>query len=315
MAVSILIAGAGQLGSRYLQGLSSYAKPLRIWVYDTSVDSLDRAKLRWLECDRQPHPVVYTKNLATIPPELDIAIVATNADARVKVVEKISHIASVRYWVLEKILAQRVPDLHALVRATAVSDGVWVNTPMYLWPLYRAIREQSPGDRPIQAYFVGFRGLACNSIHYIDFVSRWNLASISSIETAALGGQWVSSKRAGFYEVEGELSLKFSDGSTLVVAGGEQSTGYEVKIHANDDVWQVCESKGFASTGNGKIINAPILRQTELTAPLLDEILTRGSCDLPTLAVSINQHEPLLKALLDHWNTNMPNPLDHAPIT
>jgi len=315
MVANVLIAGAGQLGSRYLQGLSSYAKPLRIWVYDVSTDSLDRAKQRWLECDRQPHPVVYTNDLATLPKLLDVAIVATNADVRLKVVEHISHAASVRYWLLEKILAQRVADLHGLARATSVSDGVWVNTPMHLWPLYRAIRQQSPGERPIRAYFGGFRGLACNAIHYIDFVSRWNLAPIRGIETSGLRGQWVSSKRAGFYEVEGQISVEFSDGSELVVVGSEQSTDFQVELQANGDTWKVDESKGFASSDSGKIINAPILRQSELIAPLLDEILTRGSCELPTLAVSIGQHEPLLRALLSHWNAAMPNLLDHVPIT
>lgn len=315
MAVNVLIAGAGQLGSRYLQGLSTYAKPIRIWVYDISIDSLNRAKHRWLECDRQPHPVVYTEDFSAIPSVLDVAIVATNADVRLKMVENISRIASVRYWLLEKLLVQRVPDLHDIVRLTSLSDGAWVNTPMHLWPLYRAIREQSPSDCPIHAYFGRFRGLACNAIHYIDFVSRWNLASISGIETAALGRQWVASKRAGFYEVEGQLSIEFSDGSTLVVAGSEQATDYEVKIQANDDIWNVNESEGRAFSDSGKIIDASILRQSELTAPLLDEILARGSCGLPTLAVSIGQHEPLLRALLDHWNTNMPTLLDHAPIT
>lgn len=315
MVANVLIAGAGQLGSRYLQGLSSYTKPLRIWVYDPSADSLGRAEQRWLECDRQPHPVVYTDDLTAIPSLLDTAIVATNADMRLKVVENISQIASVRYWLLEKILAQRVFDLHDLARVTSDSEGVWVNTPMHLWPLYRAVREYCPGDRPINAYCGSFRGLACNSIHYIDLVSRWNLASVSSIETAALNKQWVSSKRAGFCEVEGRLSVKFSDGSTLTLAGSEQSTDYEVKIQANGDTWEIDELKGFASSESGKIINAPILRQSELTAPLVDEILASGSCGLPALAVSIGQHEPLLTALLDHWNVNMPNLLDHVPIT
>ena len=42
MSNNLLIAGAGQLGSRYLQGLALFDKPLNIWVYDISEASLER---------------------------------------------------------------------------------------------------------------------------------------------------------------------------------------------------------------------------------------------------------------------------------
>lgn len=315
MVASVLIAGAGQLGSRYLQGLSRYAKPLRVWVYDISAASLERAKQRWLECDRQPHPVVYTQDEDVIPSMLDVAIVSTNADARRSAVENISRSASVRYWILEKVLAQRIADLHEIARLTSAAEGAWVNTPMHLWPLYKAIQKQSGGNGPIRAYVGRYPGLACNAIHYIDLVSRWNLESVSAIETAGLGGQWVSGKRPGFYEVEGELSITFSKGSKLVLAGSERSTDYEVRIQAVSDNWKADEVRGRASSESGKSIEAPTPRQSELTAPLLHDILSSGSCDLPTLESSIGQHEPLLGALLKHWNENMPKRLDHVPIT
>ncbi len=44
MTCNILITGAGQLGSRYLQGLSLCQRSLGIWVYDISDDSLNRTK-------------------------------------------------------------------------------------------------------------------------------------------------------------------------------------------------------------------------------------------------------------------------------
>jgi hypothetical protein len=293
MGANVLIAGAGQLGSRHLQGLSKCAQPIAIWVHDVSIDSLERAKQRWLECDPRPHSVVYTNDLDTIPSQFDLAIVATNADVRLGVIEDIARTASVRYWLLEKVLTQSVADLRALARPTSASLGVWVNTPMHLWPLYRKVRERC-NDQPVHAYFGPFRGLACNAIHYIDLVSGWGRGSVSRIDTSQLRGGWVASKRAGFFEVEGRLSVQFSDASTLVLEGDEQSAAYDVRIRVGDDTWYIDETKGLATCSSGATINAPILRQSELTAPLTDEILTRGYCDLPTLAVSTAQHEPLL---------------------
>ena len=46
MDINVLIAGAGQLGSRYLQGLSYLSVKLNIWVYDISTTSLLLDKTR-----------------------------------------------------------------------------------------------------------------------------------------------------------------------------------------------------------------------------------------------------------------------------
>jgi hypothetical protein len=315
MANNILIAGAGQLGSRYLQGLSNYMKPLTIWVYDISFSSLECARKRWEECSGELHRVEYIKNLADIPSKIDMVFVTTNSDVRLEVVNKITQIASVRYWILEKVLARTITELYSQADVTTGSSGVWVNTPMYLWPLYRALRKNILGNKPIHARFIGMHGLACNAIHYIDFVSRWNHGKITAIETSGLNRVWVPSKRTGFFEVEGEIVASFSDGSTLTISGNSKPESYRVEIRIEDDIWEVDDNKGLAHNNSGKIIRGTILRQSELIAPLLDEIFTSGRCELPTLVLSISQHEPLLKALLAHWNANMPEKLDYVPIT
>ena len=46
-AKTIVIVGAGQLGSRYLQGLSLCKIPLKIFIIDPNGNSLLTAKMRW----------------------------------------------------------------------------------------------------------------------------------------------------------------------------------------------------------------------------------------------------------------------------
>jgi hypothetical protein len=298
-----------------LQGLSKYSKPLSVWVYDVAHESLARARERWAECAVGPHTVTYITDLNAVPAILDAAIVTTNADVRLELVERISQLAEVRYWLLEKVLVQKVADLYAMARATAGARGAWVNTPMHLWPLYQEVLKRLPRGTPIHASFVRFRGIACNAIHYIDLVSRWNNASIRSINPDGLRNQWVHSKRPGFYEVEGRLIVSFSDGSTLLLEGDEQANEYSVNIRSDDDVWVIDEIGAVAFDAGGQKIEAGILRQSDLIGPLLDDIFTTGTCGLPTLTDSIAQHIPLLTAFLQHWNSNMPNRLDYAPIT
>ena len=58
MSSLILISGSGQLGSRYLQGMARCDLPLKIFVHDLSIKSLEIAKQRWEE--------VLTKNTLTM---------------------------------------------------------------------------------------------------------------------------------------------------------------------------------------------------------------------------------------------------------
>lgn len=315
MVNNVLIAGAGQLGSRYLQGLSSYVSPIKIWVFDIAPSALERAQQRWEECGGAAHPVVYISDIADIPDKIEFVFATSNSDVRQDIVRNIVRVSSVRFWILEKVLARRVSDLYYLLKLTSESSGVWVNTPMYLWSLYKNIRDYYPLGTPLHARFSNINGLACNAIHYIDFVSRWNQGRIVSLNTSGLNNKWVSSKRSGFFEVEGEIVVRFSDGSTLLLSGGTKPEAYSVEFEINVDIWKVDEVNGVAKNNTGSVITGSILRQSELIAPLLGNIASSGCCDLPTLEMSVTQHEPLLNALLAHWNANMEEQLDYVPIT
>ena len=119
MSAAILIAGAGQLGSRYLQGMAKCRNTLDIYVQDISELSIQIARQRW-EGEYQPsidfhgeltesaaqHKITFESSFEKIPNKIDIAIVATNADVRPQVVKQITANNEVRYWILEKILAQ-----------------------------------------------------------------------------------------------------------------------------------------------------------------------------------------------------------------
>lgn len=312
----VLIAGAGQLGSRYLQGLSKIVEPTEIWVFDISVDSLMRAQQRWSEM--QPtvtHKVHYISALTALPANMDLAIVATTADVRVTLIADICKHTNIMNWVLEKVLAQSAAEIIELQKLLSNSQSVWVNTPMYLWSLYRKIRAMYPVNTPIEASFEGFRNLTCNAIHYIDFISRWNDAAIIEINTSGLESEWYAAKRQGFYEIDGKILANFSDGSKLKLQSERNSLGYKVQLKIAGDEWRVSESEGIAIAANGLAIHGEVEFQSQLTAPMTKAIFTGNPCGLPTLSESAQQHIPFLNILLDHWNQHMPEKRERIPIT
>jgi len=315
MGFNIAIAGAGQLGSRHLQGLAKYEQPLSIWVYDISASSLKTARLRWEECNYDIHAINYCNDLKQLPSKLDLTIVASNADIRPSLVKNICSVSKVKYWVLEKILAQSKSGLKDIETFIGKDSFAWVNTPMYYWPLYKKIKEYYLQGIPISAKFTGFDGLACNAIHYIDFVVRWNKTEVSEVDITGLSSNWHESKRSGFFEIYGKLIVKFKDGSCLFLSSHEKQVNYKVKLIIGDDIWNVYESEGYAENNKGEKIFGNILFQSQLTGLIAKQILEDGICNLPSLDTSVKEHELIIQALSEHWNVHMPNNINYLPIT
>jgi len=316
MKRKILIAGAGQLGSRYLQGLSKITEPLDIHVFDLSAESLARAEQRWDEMKPAiKHGTNFYSALSLVPKTMDLAIVATTADVRTALVSNIVEHSDIRYWVLEKVLTQSVGDIVDLQNMLGAGKSAWVNTPRYMWSLYRKIRDLYPSGTAIDARFKGFQGLACNAIHYIDFASRWNGAPVTKFDASSLQTEWYPAKRDGFYEIDGEIFVRFSDDSRLRLSSYRNKLDYKVQLKINGDEWQVSESEGIARAADGRTVEGSTKLQSQLTAPLVQAIFAGASCGLPTLAESAQQHTMFLNSLLGHWNRHMPNKLERLPIT
>ena len=316
MNPKVLIAGAGQLGSRYLQGLAKSTDALESYVFDISSDSLTRTEQRWSESNPAgTHFVHYISDLNLLAKTLDLVIVSSTADVRTELVKQIVNHSNVKHWLLEKVLCQSIGEIADLRELLAKANSVWVNTCMYLWPLYRNIRALYPQGSNIQASFSGFRGLSCNACHYIDFVSRWNGAPLTDVNVSGLHRGWHACKRLGFFDIDGKILMSFAEGSTLMLSSERNNLSYQVTLKIDGDEWQVFESEGFARAADGRVINGCIEYQSQLTAPLVKAILAGSKTGLPTFEESVQQHIPLLTALLEHWNRYMPNKVVHLPIT
>lgn len=285
-------------------------------MFDVSAESLACAEQRWNVMPKVvAHSVNYIDALSILPKVMDLAIVATTADVRTVVVKNIMKHTNIRNWILEKVLAQSVNEIVELQKMLVSKNASWVNTPMHLWSLYRNLRQTCQAGMPVDAIFEGFRGLACNAIHYIDFVSRWNHAAISRVDVSGLKPEWYAARRNGFYEIDGEILMSFSDGSWLKLISDKDKLGYKVKLRIGQDKWSVSEAEGKAQAADGRSVEGAIELQSQLTAQIATAIFSGQPCGLPTLEESAQQHTMLLTALLEHWNTHMPNKLDRLPIT
>jgi len=315
----VLLVGAGQLGSRYLQGLAKSELHLQIRVVDTSEAALATSHERWLEVGGSQsgsHIELHT-TIGSSFNTVDLVIVSTPAGGRAALMSSLARNISPSYSVIEKVLAQSPQELEEIYKATADAKASWVNTPRRLMAWHKALKSVFSNNGPIRVLKDGgLWGLACNAIHFIDLVSWWSGESLIAIDTSELDSGWISSKRVGYFEVTGVLVAHYSGGSELIMSSREPASQGVLQVNiTNGDCWLIDEANGSAQSSTGIHINGRLEYQSELTAPLVNEILTNATCCLPTLKESSAQHAIFLDALLNHWNRSHNSNDKRVPIT
>jgi len=318
---TVLLVGAGQIGSRYLQGLRQTSHPLRIVVVDPSRSAREIAAERWNEVipnGVHATPAFFTNlsgALSSSGSEYDVAIVSTSAGPRRQVITAISESASVQCWILEKVLAQSPADVHAIVSSIGLRSRAFVNTPRRLMKGFEELRRRLIPPLDVHVYG-GMWGLASNAVHMIDLVEWLAEDTTCGVSIGHESGNWYATKRHGYFDMTGEIEAVFENGSRLTM--NADTAGSSVILNITDSAgnhWSLDEQAGTARGGGRQQIEVLLELQSQMTPLLIDQLLETGSCGLPTLEVSARMHAVVLEALVQHWNeSNDANDL-LAPVT
>jgi len=306
----IALIGAGQLGSRHLQGLVHASLPRRIYVVDPSNDSLKTAKQRAEEVSPVlfPKEISYHQSFSELPPTLDLAIIATSSLVRLKALKELMKYSNVKNLILEKILFTTEDEFNA-AKELIGSTPAWVNCPRRLNEFYTRLHSAVQNSNGPMRYVIAGRGfgLACNSIHFIDIFSMLCGEVEYELDTSKLIPKIFPSKRDGYIELFGRLVCNFSGGNVLefdclpvitdkadyyvrlegdgfCIIVDEIRTSVEIILDDNDILDDFQFKRVFLSTATGKIA---------------EDILRNGTSPLTPFSDSVKLHLPLIKGLTD----------------
>ncbi|OOE93155.1 Gfo/Idh/MocA family oxidoreductase [Salinivibrio sp. AR640] len=318
---NVLIIGAGQLGSRHLQGALVSSKALNLTVVDSSEASLSVARERagQVEQGNEQSQVTYQTEMPSHQ-SFDVCLIATAAHARAHVTKYLLATNTVIHIIFEKVLFQALADyteIDALLESSKTTG--WVNCPRRVFPTYIALKETLSPDTPIHMDVSGHGwGMACNSIHFLDLFAYLSGHSELKVTKSQLDDALIESKRAGFYEVTGEIEFSAGPHTVRVHSGLDTTPSLDLVLTQGTDKHIVNEVGGtwqhISSEETMTHPHAP-LYQSQLTGPSIDALLDESQCALTPYKESSEIHSPYIEALLQHMSKVLKRDLDICPIT
>lgn len=315
--MEILLIGAGQIGSRHLQGLAELSDS-QIYLVDPSKNSLDVAMQRFADVMKGNRSIAVTPltHLASLEKQknIDVAIIATDARVRAEAFKNASEHLSIKNVIFEKVLFQKETEyLQVADILQKNSIKAWVNCPMRMWPSYRNLKKE---------YFAAFAknvrmevtggnwGLACNAIHYIDVFSYLTDSRVLSVSNSGLI-KVIPSKRVGFSEIVGCIKVEFTDGHELLLSA-EEGSAKPVLIHiegseARHLIFEDKRKRTTQTVGDdwkNENFDFETPYQSQLSGSIVKEIFELGESSLPTFESSSEIHISFIKSLNDFFIRN-----------
>lgn len=329
MKKNIAIIGAGQIGSRHLQGLSKLNIESEIYVLDKFQSSLEIARTRFLEMPSNSKiiKIHFGENFEMLPEMIDLAIIASGAEPRLQIMQALLSRGNVSFLILEKILFQSLNEYYDAEKLLLEKNvKAWVNCPRRIWEEYLIIKQYLRNSQKISFDMKGKNwGMLSNTIHMIDIFSFLCEDNEYQLDCSELEHEIVESKRSGCIEIYGTLKGTFSNGSDFAISCDRGQLS-ELVIEANSSEYLARTIMNVPQAETKLEIcsnfKKPVLEQkfkmhfqSEITGKIAEEILLTGNCGLPSYAQSSKLHIPFIKAMIDHISLISGIQYDRLPAT
>lgn len=321
----VALVGAGNIGSRHLQGLSFLSDPTQIFIADPSYRSRAMAKERWVEMDCDRHEVRFFESFRSESiDEVDFVIFATTSASRREAFKDLLDHVEFEYVLFEKVLFQEVAAYEE-VESILNRQGIqaWVNCPRRMQDAYRHIHE-NVSNQPIDIEVTGNKwGLGSNAVHFADLFGWLSGSRRIEWDTKYLDKRIIESEREGFVEFTGRLTAADETGNSLTLRCFEHGPTFtSVRITSPTHRWIVNETSEILieetateDDWDWTETSTRLRYQSELTGEVVEDVFSTGCCELPGFHESSEQHVPLIEAFISHIEIVRDQDVDVCPIT
>ncbi|MBF0547076.1 MAG: hypothetical protein HQM08_21725 [Candidatus Riflebacteria bacterium] len=323
---NILLVGAGQLGSRHLQGLAKLTLPISIDIVEPSPQAVEVAQNRFNEI---PNPqrtkdLHFFNSLDGLKKSYDLAIFATNSDVRAKLTKDLLKIADVHQILFEKVVFQRIEDFEEVgMLLQKKKIDAYVNFPRRAFPFYSELKGMIQKGEKITYSVSGINwGLACNSLHFFDHLAFFSGETDFELDVSGLDKIIHPSRRQNFIELSGEIRGTQTSGHRIFLySQNGPSCPFVSHIFTERMNVVLDENLGIARIAAKEKnwvweeIHYKILYQSELTPLLVSDLFDGRSIPLTKFSEAFDLHRPVLKTFQDFVEKISGKTYGYCPIT
>ena len=314
----ICLVGFGNLGFRYFQAISKLKKNLYLYVID--INGFFKKGYEYQKKNKIQKNIIFLRNLDEIDEKkIDLVIIATTANSRLNLIEKIKKLFIFDNIIIEKPITQSETELIKLKKI--LPKNSWINTQVKNFKIYKDIKKKiNPKNRIKMTVEGNSWGICCNSLHLIELFNYFCEKKISQIEeTKKL--KWVKSKRKNFFELdEGEIKINFN--KNLLFLNSLKNKKLEkwnikINIQNGNKKWEIYETNSLiVQIYNKKKTSHKIPFVSEYMVKIISNILNKNykKIFIPNFNSSYILFKPTIRFFLKKWKEKNKNAL-FVPIT
>ena len=307
--MNILILGCGQIGSRHIESLAKSRNKLTIYAIDKSDESIIRTKKIFNNAIKQSKQVnlVIKQNIAEVQDKIDLVIIASNSTERPKLIRGVLDNLNPNHIILEKILFRKIEDYKKFEKIFQnINTKIWVN--QYMGYEFSFLSEFVNVNDKLKMKVYGNWGLCCNSVHFIEIFHYLCGRIPLKIKKHSLSDILKDSKRKDYYELYGKIKFTSSKSDELVLECNPDVPENIIKIDLYSDskqlkdIW-VDEYHNYEIKSKDDYLQERyyVRRQSERTLEIVESLMNKNSCNLPTYEHSAYHHLLILKLFKDKF--------------
>ena len=319
---TVVIIGAGNIGSRHLQSICRLEIRMSVFIIDPSSESLNIAKRRLNEVKKRNNKskFIFSKNQKELPKKIDLAIISTNSDARKKVIKSLIKKSNVNFFILEKFVFQSNKCFKEIISSFQSKNiKSWVNCPFRVFKSYKNLKNKIKNKNFKMKVHGGNWGMASNMLHYIDLFCFLTNSVNFKFEKNSLEEKVFKSKRKYYDEIKGILKIT-NNKNELVIEDNNSKKEVTVSINTCNYNYQIFELKNkviIKNNRNNKLKEKKFIlpRQSEFGGSVIKKILLNRKSELIKLENSYKLQKKIISFLNLHFSKIYKKKINKCPIS